>query len=1515
MKAMEQQIASLTGLVQHALLKGPNSGSTKETTSERPSMSSSPAQSINSTVSGGSPVLSVRNAPVQFDPALGLRSAPVQSDLVPGQRKAPVQAAEKSWRPLQVNLKSFRKNISDLRVQLQQMRQQQLQNQEELRQQLKWAEQEVGAKLAEALRRADEPAHRQRTLVEEDRLKYLGLEQDVLSQLGDLERYVDSLQRDQGGPPGRPVSLREVEEGAVSLRKVGEGLAGLKGEFPGLQGSMRTVLRVEVEAVKFLKEEPHKLDSMLKRVRSLTETLSSLRRYATEVSAHSAVRPAPGGPTSTLTTSSTTTTTSSTSTTLLAEPPREPPRESPCLAASSGQTEAEAAPLPAPRPPVKPPSSLMVVQHAQSSPVLIQHSQTSGSPQGVPADAPGPLTPKARAPEPARKPPGGGGGGGGLLNNGSGTRQDIIEELQTSQGRGRSRALSIEAAEKEWEERRQNMGQYDGKEFEKLLQEAEATMMKGAPVSPTASAGGEEPGHPASPATTPTDPKPDGAAEKQPRPGPERNDRPSRPAVLERPSKTPGPIPAHPAEKTPKTVSEKGCKSPPPPPPRKTYSGSIPGSGSGLTTTRSGEVVFTSKRSSGQEEEEDAPPPPSPKSTPFKVSPVATPTPVLADAPPKTATPPPHPEPITEGEDDGENIMAELQVFQKCPVGGVLVEPQVKELRAGALPALKEKTKQTSDPAKEKEDKSPDTDENGNTQSRQSPAVIYYVTGQITKEHPPSTTPEESTERSREFTFPPSQVSNVNANDHFPSQLPQSQTPPKPPPKPSARSPPVSPPAVSPPPTSPPSSSPPPISPKPVGLIGFKLPRKQMKRSVSLKSDRGAEVEKGNLILLNQINNEKKLKSSVVQETNSKSIMVESVSASTVETPRELPTVPLPETAPAQASDRARDPPKGRDEGAGLSPDLPGEEAPPPPDNIAFMITSSKVQALSCGEYKELVNSKKGNVQTLTVGESGKWGDLTGGEDADATGTRDYSFNKKPVIIIFDEPMDIRSAYKRLSTVFECEEEMERMLGEERIDEESEGSDSDRSGAQQVTGGAGSDVSLKARGQSLANRGSLSSCSSSSSAELADGAGNSNESNGEGKQDGKKKFRFKFPKKQLAALSQAIRTGSKSGKKTLQVVVYEDEEETDGTVRQHKEAKRFEILRTDENPVPVSTSVSVQRDTSDSLQRTSEIRKSTYKTLDSLEQTIKQLETTISEMGPCSPDEHKAEEKMGEKKSSEGLKRSASLPTSRMSGPKVTLPLKSSLRKKSKPQLLPRPVVAPTATSTPAPSSPASVKQQSLVSPTSRMPVPLSTKARQSPGNTEKPAKQPKLPDAQRQFRQGNGSAKRADHKAPSPSVSKIPAFYPSATKGTHAPNPDATNTNNPSSSSSSSSSSSNNKSSLPSPHHPPRSSSSSSSPSSSQLPSLSNGNPKLTPATPSQHAGKTLSLSSPQTQNIRVHSYSSSSSSYSSSSSSSPSPLSPTPLGPGGRSIRTIHTPSFTSYRSHNGSKSCIPTATKDSN
>ncbi|XP_029935020.1 sickle tail protein homolog isoform X3 [Myripristis murdjan] len=1468
-------------------LQGPIPATSDPQTRERPPKTSSPAHSAHS--AGGSPVL----AP---------KSNSASSDI--------------GTVPLKVNLLQFRKNVSDLRLQLHQMRQLQLQNQEALRVQLKRAEQEISVKLAEAMRRQEDPVQRQRTLVEEDRHKYLGLEERVLTQLGELEQYVDSLKRDSVASH-RVVTLKDVEEGAVTLRKVGESLAGLKGEFPALQTRMRAVLRVEVEAVKFLKEEPHKLDSMLKRVKSLTETLSSLRRCATEAvqkgpdSSANVSAPVDNSPAAAA----------------------EAAADAPAALAQPGSTSALPEPQSSTIRSEVMPSSPVVIHHVQSSPVHMQQSQQSAalmaqpspplipSPTHVPSPSPsqgqgqgqGRESPKGSTsdpPSPAHHKK----AHGNPVNNGNGiANQDlVIEELQSSQGKSKNRAMSIEAAEKEWEEKRQNIGHYDGKEFEKILQEAQANMMKGIPsldvdenqtLSP-APTNQADTNHPVEPASE--EPQPELSSDKPAKQGPEKPPKPvlEKPAkpTLERPSKAgierPSTTKLAPTDKTTKVGSEKASKSPPPPPPRKTYTSSS----SGMTTTRSGEVVYTSRKESvsAQEGEEEAQPP-APQPKPAKVPP---------ETKPKSTTPPPVTAAVNrDEEDDGDKIMAELQVFQKCTVKDVgvknsveptaRIEPQIRELRPGALLPLKEK-KQNSEPSRE--DKDPDTDENGNTTVRQSQGVIYYVTGQISKEHPPPSEMEETPE-SRDPTLAPSQVSNVIVNDNCPSQKQQEQP-------------------LSEPPKSPPPITPPPISPKPVGLNGFKLPKKHLKRSESLKTS--AEVEKGNIIR-NQINTEKKLKSSVIQEhiSSSKSVIPEPVASTTTSAKKEgLKSAVKPsEITLSEDSDLPKAKCEEINEEASLSPDLPGEEAPPPPDNIAFMITNTKVQALSCGEYQELVNAKKGSVQTVTVGGAGNRENAPGNSTVDPTVPQDNGFNKKPVIIIFEEPMDIRSAYKRLSTIFECEEEMERMLAEERIEEESEESDTERSSGLQVKVGGpevGNDIVQKgssglSSSQVAADHTSLSSSSSSSISELTEGG--ALESSGDIKQDGKKKFKFKFPKKQLAALTQALRTGTKSGKKTLQVVVYEDEEEFDGTIRQHKEAKRFDIARKAQGSAPV------KRENPDSLCRTDEIRKSTYKTLDSLEQTIKQLETTISEMGPCSSEEpaRVEEAKGGNGNSSEGgLKRSASLPSSKGSGPKVSLPSKSSLLKKTKPQLLPRPVVIPTTTTTTTttttvPSAPSTVQQNaSVASPTSRMPVPLSAKSRQSPGTTDKAGKQQKLQDAQRQFRQANGSAKRVggDHKTTSPTVpaSKIPAFYPSSNKGNSqsAQNSDATNPINPSCppscSSSSSSSSSTTKSSIPSPHTPR-----SGSVPSSHIPSLSNGSLKL--PTPSQHTGKALSFSS-QTQNGRAHS---SSSSFSSSSSSSPSPLSPTPLGPGGKSIRTIHTPSFTSYRPHNGSsgKSCIPTAT----
>uniref|UniRef100_A0A096MA67 Actin interacting protein 3-like C-terminal domain-containing protein n=1 Tax=Poecilia formosa TaxID=48698 RepID=A0A096MA67_POEFO len=579
-----------------------------------------------------------------LNPAVG------STTLAPKTNSAP---PDKNLSPLKVNLMQFRKNVSDLRIQLHQMRQLQVQNQEVLRVQLKRAEQEISIKLTEAMRRAEDPVQRQRALVEEDRHKYLGLEERVLVQLSELEQYVASLQPDSATTT-RVVTLKDVEEGAVTLRKVGESLAGLKGEFPALQTRMRAVLRVEVEAVKFLKEEPHKLDSMLKRVKSLTDTLSSLRRYATEgsqkgidISTNASVgvnhKPA-------------------------AETAVEAPSTSVQLTSSSAPPEAQSSTV---RSEVMP-SSPVVIHHVRSSPVHMQQSQQSAaliaqpsppltpSPTQIPSpnlskpqDRDSPKGSVSDPPSPARLKK----IHGNLVNNGnSAPHQDlVIEELQNTKEKSKNRVMSIEAAEKEWEEKRQNMGQYDGKEFEKILQEAQANMMKGIP-----------------------------SLEVE-----ESQILPSAGIVEHRDIPSPFESPSAATDNLTRQGSDKSNKSPPPPPPRKTFSSS----NSGMTTTRSGEVVYTRKESiSAQEVEEDAPPP-SPQFKPTKATPETKPKPI---------TPPPDTASVNrEEEDEGDKIMAELQVFQKCTVKDLgiknlveptnRIEPQIKELRPGNLLPHKEK--------------------------------------------------------------------------------------------------------------------------------------------------------------------------------------------------------------------------------------------------------------------------------------------------------------------------------------------------------------------------------------------------------------------------------------------------------------------------------------------------------------------------------------------------------------------------------------------------------------------------------------------------------------------------------------------------------------------------------------------------------------------------------------------------------------------------------------------------------
>uniref|UniRef100_H0V173 KIAA1217 n=1 Tax=Cavia porcellus TaxID=10141 RepID=H0V173_CAVPO len=507
-----------------------------------------------------------------------------------------------------MSLLDMKRNVAELRLQLQQMRQLQLQNQEMLRAMMKKAELEISSKVMETMKRLEDPVQRQRTLVEQERQKYLHEEERILRKLGELEDFVEDLKKDSSSA-GRVVTLKDVEDGAFLLRQVGEAVATLKGEFPTLQNRMRAVLRIEVEAVRFLKEEPHKLDSLLKRVRGLTDVLTVLRRHVTDellkgtdaaqAAQYVAMEKA-------------------TAAEVLKN--QEEAAHAPSQALHStrvpGDVKSEVVAL-----------SGMMVHHAQSSPVVIQPSQHSSAlpnpAQNVPgltgprtASPPGvtqevtPVMQSAPTPQSPQAP-----------MNGSALQSLFIEEIHSK-------------AERKWEEKRQNLEHYNGKEFEKLLEEAQANIMKSIPNLEMPPASGPPP-------------KGDASVDK-----PEMSED---------------------SPNSEQDLDKLGGKSPPPPPPppRRSY---LPGSG--LTTTRSGDVVYTSRKESTASGDDAGP---SPQSR-------ATKCPTEEPTASWTPTPPPVITASSKGdeeeEEEGDKIMAELQAFQKCSFMDVNPNSHAEQSRA-----------------------------------------------------------------------------------------------------------------------------------------------------------------------------------------------------------------------------------------------------------------------------------------------------------------------------------------------------------------------------------------------------------------------------------------------------------------------------------------------------------------------------------------------------------------------------------------------------------------------------------------------------------------------------------------------------------------------------------------------------------------------------------------------------------------------------------------------------------------
>ncbi|XP_070357398.1 sickle tail protein homolog isoform X24 [Equus asinus] len=600
MQAMEKQIASLTGLVQSALFKGPITSNSKDASSEKMMKT---AASKNHTDSAGTPHVPGGK------PLSALESTGPPSQPLPAGASA-----------IHMSLLDMRRSVAELRLQLQQMRQLQLQNQELLRAMMKKAELEISGKVVETMKRLEDPVQRQRVLVEQERQKYLREEEKIVKKLCELEDFVEDLKKDSPSA-GRVVTLKDVEDGAFLLRQVGEAVATLKGEFPTLQNKMRAILRIEVEAVRFLKEEPHRLDSLLQRVRGMTDTLTMLRRHVTdgllkgtdaaqaaqyvamekataaevlknqEEALHTSGQPLHG-------------------------------------AGVPGDMKSEVMPL--------------TVHHAQSSPVVIQTSQLSSALLNPAQHLPGGTGPylasspavtqegtsalqSAQAPQSPQTPV-----------NGSTMQSLFIEEIHSVSSK--NRAVSIEKAERKWEEKRQNLDHYNGKEFEKLLEEAQANIMKSIPNLEM-------------PPTSGPQPKGDAPVDK---------------------------LDLSDSSNSEQDLDKQGGKSPPPPPPppRRSY---LPGSG--LTTTRSGDVIYTSRKENitTKASSEDAGPSPQPRAT---KCPAEEPASAWTPSPPPVTTSSSKDE---EEEEEGDKIMAELQGSSGTPQTSRMPVPMSSKNRPGSL--------------------------------------------------------------------------------------------------------------------------------------------------------------------------------------------------------------------------------------------------------------------------------------------------------------------------------------------------------------------------------------------------------------------------------------------------------------------------------------------------------------------------------------------------------------------------------------------------------------------------------------------------------------------------------------------------------------------------------------------------------------------------------------------------------------------------------------------------------------
>ncbi|XP_058476633.1 SRC kinase signaling inhibitor 1-like isoform X7 [Solea solea] len=585
MEAMEKQIASLTGLLQRVLSRAPEAESPEkiETASD---------------CSGTDTGRTKKKKALTPSAPLALMPPP------PSGANQPVMVSRLQ---MQLHLQGLQQNTNALRKQLSQLRNTQLENQDSVLSLLRQTESELSLMMLDATRTQEDPLQRQRLLVEEERLKYLNQEELLIQQLHDLEKSVEELQRNSSVNHGL-VTEQDVEQKSKELRMLGETLTELKNQFPSLQSKMRVVLRVEVEAVKFLKEEPHRLDALLKRCNTMTESLSMLRSVLYPSYMYRQVT--------------------------------EGMWKGPEDLSSQTQRKAEDA------------TRSSELDILNSPPLSLSDLSTSaGLANWMPVSS---GNADATGPEQDIQP--------SLI-----FRNRVLDELPSRRPADKSVSAEVRlAAERDWEEKRASLTQFSAQDINRLLEETQAELMKAIPDLDFAAKHINKPAVPPKPqitipvasttAATPavsTTNSTGTTATTTSTPTPSGDQQPGKVQLaaqklnsMEGGGSQRGSVDLS----VTRYRTEKPSKSPPPPPPRRSFP-----SAHGLTTNRTGEVIVTTKNLKMEEDVEI------PKTlVKLRRTPCDTPRP--ASTPPVIAAS------AIQDEDEEEKIIAELEVFQRMPV-------------------------------------------------------------------------------------------------------------------------------------------------------------------------------------------------------------------------------------------------------------------------------------------------------------------------------------------------------------------------------------------------------------------------------------------------------------------------------------------------------------------------------------------------------------------------------------------------------------------------------------------------------------------------------------------------------------------------------------------------------------------------------------------------------------------------------------------------------------------------------